>query len=87
VASGLEELKPSRIVLDSISSIEHASSEKGLPSIKMRGSGHETHPYRLAIEPVGPARLETDGGGSPAYRVVPRRPQGLTPSVTSDTAV
>jgi circadian clock protein KaiC len=109
---GLEELKPSLIVLDSISSIEHASSEKGfrqfmigvasvlrehgrsafitqtttggdsdhaapylstiadsiltldysldsyeldrtLRLIKMRGSDHETHPYRLAIEPGG----------------------------------
>jgi len=109
---GLEELKPSLVVLDSISSIEHASSEKGfrqfmigvasvlreygrsalitqttiggardhaapylstiadsiltldysldsyeldrtLRLIKMRGSDHETHPYRLAIEPGG----------------------------------
>ncbi len=109
---GLEELKPSLIVLDSISSIEHASSEKGFRQfmigvasvlrehgrsafitqttlgdhddhtapylstiadsiltldysldtyeldrtmrlIKMRGSAHETHPYRLAIEPGG----------------------------------
>ena len=110
---GLEELKPSLIVLDSISSIEHASSEKGfrqfmigvaailrehgrsalitqtigthetaehtapylstiadailvmdydtggyeldrtLRVIKMRGSAHEPHPYRLAIEPGG----------------------------------
>jgi circadian clock protein KaiC len=109
---GLEELKPSLIVLDSISSIEHASSEKGFRQfmigvasvlrehgrsalitqttlgdidhhaapylstiadsiltldysldsyeldrtmrlIKMRGSDHETHPYRLAIEPGG----------------------------------
>jgi circadian clock protein KaiC len=110
---GLEELKPSLIVLDSISSIEHASSEKAfrqfmvgvasllrehgrsalitqtttrgtrdhaapylstiadtiltldysldsyeldrtLRLIKMRGSDHETHPYRLAIGPGGP---------------------------------
>jgi circadian clock protein KaiC len=109
---GLEELKPSLIVLDSISSIEHASSEKGFRQfvigvasilrehgrsalitqtlapkptdntapylstiadailtldytlqgygldrtmrlIKMRGSEHETHPYRLRIEPGG----------------------------------
>ena len=108
---GLEELKPSLIVLDSISSIEHASSEKGFRQfmigvasilrehgrsalitqttitpeentapylstiadailtldysleayeldrtmrlIKMRGSAHETHPYRLAIEAGG----------------------------------
>jgi circadian clock protein KaiC len=110
---GLEELKPSLIVLDSISSIEHASSEKGFRQfmigvaailrehgrsalitqtvattemaehtapylstiadailtldystegfdldremrvIKMRGSDHEQHPYRLAIEPGG----------------------------------
>jgi circadian clock protein KaiC len=110
---GVEELKPSLIVLDSISSIEHASSEKGFrhfmigvasilrehgPSamitqtvatseraehtapflstiadailtldystegyeldrrmrvIKMRGSDHEQHPYRLYIEPGG----------------------------------
>jgi circadian clock protein KaiC len=110
---GLEELKPSLIVLDSISSIEHASSEKsfrqfmiGVASIlrehgrsamitqtvatsemaehtapylstiadailtldystegyeldrrmrviKMRGSNHEQHPYRLHIEPGG----------------------------------
>jgi circadian clock protein KaiC len=109
---GLEELKPSLIVLDSVSSIEHASSEQsfrqfmiGVASIfrehgrsalitqtttgavadhaapflltiadailtldynleeygldrtmrliKMRGSDHETHPYRLAIEPGG----------------------------------
>lgn len=109
---GLEELKPSLVVLDSISSIEHASSEKGFRQfmigvasilrehgrsalitqttaggsddhtapylstiadsiltldysldsyeldrtmrlIKMRGSDHETHPYRLAIEPGG----------------------------------
>jgi circadian clock protein KaiC len=108
---GLEELKPSLVVLDSISSIEHASSEKGFRQfmigvasilrehgrsalinqtttaaseetapylstiadvilnldysldsyeldrmmrlIKMRGSEHETHPYRLDIQPGG----------------------------------
>jgi circadian clock protein KaiC len=109
---GLEELRPSLVVMDSISSIEHASSEKGFRQfmigvasilrehgrsalitqtttgrvhehaapylstiadsiltldyategyelnrtmrvIKMRGSQHETHPYRLAIEPGG----------------------------------
>jgi circadian clock protein KaiC len=109
---GLEELKPSLVVLDSISSIEHASSEKGFRQfmigvasvlrehgrsalitqtttggtqdhaapylstiadsiltldyslasyeldrtmrlIKMRGSAHETHPYRLSIEAGG----------------------------------
>lgn len=109
---GLEELKPSLVVLDSISSIEHASSEKGFRQfmigvasilrehgrsalitqtttggsddhaapylstiadsiltldyslhsydldrtmrlIKMRGSDHETHPYRLSIGPGG----------------------------------
>ena len=110
---GLEELKPSLIVLDSISSIEHASSEKGfrhfmigvasilrehgrsalltqtvapkemaehtapylstiadailtldystegyeldrrMRVIKMRGSDHEQHPYRLYVEPGG----------------------------------
>jgi circadian clock protein KaiC len=109
---GLEEFKPSLIVLDSISSIEHATSDKGFRQfmvgvasilrehgrsalitqtttghsidyaapylstiadailtldysvagfeldrtmrvIKMRGSGHATHPYRLAIEPGG----------------------------------
>ena len=110
---GIEEFSPSLIVLDSISSIEHASSEKGFrqfiigvasllrehgrsalltqaviageagghtapymstvadailsmdyaPSgyeldrqmrvIKMRGSSHATHPYRLKIEPGG----------------------------------
>jgi circadian clock protein KaiC len=109
---GLEELKPSLVVLDSISSIEHASSEKGFRQfmigvaailrehgrsafitqttagqsaeetapylstiadailtldytldsyemnrsmrlIKMRGSGHETVPYRLDLEAGG----------------------------------
>lgn len=110
---GLEELKPSLIVIDSISSIEHASSEKGFRQfmigvasilrehgrsalitqtvasseaaehtapylstiadailvmdynvdgyeldrtmrvIKMRGSDHEQHPYRLRIEAGG----------------------------------
>jgi circadian clock protein KaiC len=110
---GLEQLRPSLIVLDSISSIEHASSESGFRQfmigvasilrehgrsamitqtiaaselaehtapylstiadviltldystsgyeldrqmrvIKMRGSGHEQHPYRLRIEPGG----------------------------------
>jgi circadian clock protein KaiC len=110
---GLEELKPSLIVLDSISSIEHASSEKGFRQfmigvasilrehgrsalitqtiasnemaehtapylstiadailtldystagyeldrqmrvIKMRGSDHEQHPYRLEIQAGG----------------------------------
>jgi circadian clock protein KaiC len=110
---GLEEMKPSLIVIDSISSIEHASSEKGFRQfmigvasilrehgrsalitqtvasneasehtapylstiadailvmdydvsgyelnrtmrvIKMRGSGHASHPYRLNIEPGG----------------------------------
>jgi circadian clock protein KaiC len=110
---GIEELKPSLIVLDSISSIEHASSEKGFRQfmigvasilrehgrsamitqtvstsemaentapylstiadaivtmdystegydldrrvrvIKMRGSNHEPHPYRLYVEPGG----------------------------------
>jgi circadian clock protein KaiC len=114
---GLEELKPSLIVLDSISSIEHASSEKGFRQfmigvasilrehgrsamitqtvasgeiadhtapylstiadailtldysthgfdldrkmriIKMRGSDHEQHPYRLFIE-AGGLRVE-----------------------------
>jgi circadian clock protein KaiC len=111
--TGLEELKPSLVVLDSISSIEHASSEKGFRQfmvgvaailrehgrsafitqtttgaaedhtapylstiadailtldyslhtyemnrtmrlIKMRGSQHETNPYRFSIEPGGP---------------------------------
>jgi circadian clock protein KaiC len=112
--TGLEELKPSLIVIDSISSIEHSSSEKGFRQfmigvasilrehgrsalitqtiatserfehtapylstiadailmmdystegyeidrtmrvIKMRGSGHEQHPYRLQIESGGP---------------------------------
>jgi circadian clock protein KaiC len=111
---GLEELKPSLVVMDSISSIEHASSEKGFRQfivgvasilrehgrsalitqtvatsdmaehtapylstiadailnvdyntegydldrqmrvIKMRGSDHEPHPYRLVIGPGGP---------------------------------
>lgn len=111
---GLEELQPSLIVIDSISSIEHASSEKGFRTfmigvasilrehgrsalitqtiasseasehtapylstiadailvmdydtsgyeldrtmrvIKMRGSDHEQHPYRLAIQSGGP---------------------------------
>ena len=110
---GLEQLRPSLIVLDSISSIEHASSESGFRQfmigvasilrehgrsamitqtiatgevaehtapylstiadailtldystvgyeldrqmrvIKMRGSDHEQHPYRLQIEPGG----------------------------------
>ena len=110
---GLEEMKPSLIVIDSISSIEHASSEKGFRQfmigvasilrehgrsalitqtiasneaaehtapylstiadailamdydvsgyeldrtmrvIKMRGSDHEPHPYRLFIQPGG----------------------------------
>ena len=110
---GLEEMKPSLIVIDSISSIEHASSEKGFRQfmigvasilrehgrsalitqtiasneaaehtapylstiadailvmdydvsgyeldrtmrvIKMRGSAHEPHPYRLAIQAGG----------------------------------
>jgi circadian clock protein KaiC len=110
---GLEELKPSLVIIDSISSIEHASSEKGFRQfmigvaailrehgrsalitqtiatselgehtapylstiadailtldystdsyeinrqmrvIKMRGSNHEQHPYRLNIEPGG----------------------------------
>jgi circadian clock protein KaiC len=120
---GLEELRPSLVVLDSISSIEHASSEKGFRQfmigvasilreygrsalitqttaggqadhtapylstiadailtldytldsyeldrtmrlIKMRGSQHETHPYRLAIEPGGlrVARLTPEEG-------------------------
>ena len=111
--SGIEEYSPSLIVMDSISSIEHASSEKGFRQfiigvasllrehgrsalitqtvmagesaghtapymstvadailamdyspigyeldrrmrvIKMRGSGHDTHPYRLTIAPGG----------------------------------
>ena len=110
---GLEELKPSLVIIDSISSIEHASSQKGFRQfmigvaailrehgrsalitqtiatsemaehtapylstiadailtldystesyeldrqmrvIKMRGSDHEQHPYRLNIEPGG----------------------------------
>jgi circadian clock protein KaiC len=109
---GLEELKPSLVVLDSISSIEHASSERGFRQfmigvasilreygrsalitqtttgnsrdhaapylstiadailtldynldsyeldrtmrlIKMRGSQHDPHPYRLSIESAG----------------------------------
>lgn len=120
---GLEEFQPSLIVMDSISSIEHASSEKGFrqfmigvasilrgygrsalltqtvlagaaaehtapylstiadailtldysPSsyelnrtmrvVKMRGSAHATHPYRLEIRPGGLAieRWSADG--------------------------
>ena len=110
---GLEELKPSLVIIDSISSIEHASSEKGFRQfmigvasilrehgrsalitqtvatsemaehtapylstiadailtldyntegfdldrqmrvIKMRGSDHEPHPYRLSMAPGG----------------------------------
>ncbi len=110
---GLEEFQPSLVVMDSISSIEHASSEKGFRQfmigvasilrghgrsalltqtvlagtaaehtapylstiadaiitldyspaafelnrtmrvVKMRGSAHETHPYRLGIGPGG----------------------------------
>jgi len=110
---GLEEIEPSLVIIDSISSIEHASSEKGFRQfmigvaailrehgrsalitqtiatselaehtapflstiadailtldysieayeldrqmrvIKMRGSDHESHPYRLDIEPGG----------------------------------
>jgi circadian clock protein KaiC len=112
---GLEEFQPSLVVMDSISSIEHASSEKGFRQfiigvasilrghgrsalltqtvlagaaaehtapylstvadailtldysptgyelnrtmrvVKMRGSAHETHPYRLKIGPGGPS--------------------------------
>ena len=37
---GLEDLKPSLIVLDSISSIEHASSEPGIPVLHHRGGVH-----------------------------------------------
>ena len=46
--------------------------------IKMRGSEHETHPYRLAIEPGGLKVDEDDGrrgGGSAA----------AAPLVPSDT--
>lgn len=113
IRSGLEEFSPSLVVLDSISSIEHASSEKGFRQfviglasllrehgrsalmtqavmagesashtapymstvadsilamdystdtyeldrrmrvVKMRGSDHDTHPYRLQIGPGG----------------------------------
>ena len=126
----LEELKPSLIVIDSISSIEHASSEKGFRQfmigvasilrehgrsalitqtiasseltdhtapylstiadailamdystagydidrtmrvIKMRGSGHEQHPYRLAIESGGlkVSKLSPEEAASSASR-------------------
>jgi circadian clock protein KaiC len=129
---GIEEFSPSLIVMDSISSIEHASSEKGFRQfvigvasllrehgrsalltqtimagesaghtapymstvadailamdyslagyeldrtmrvIKMRGSDHDTHPYRLTIEP----------GGLNVEKVTPaefkRQPRGFT---------
>ncbi len=126
---GLEELRPSLVVLDSISSIEHASSEQGFRQfmigvaailrehgrsafitqttaanatdhaapylstiadailtldytldtyeldrtmrlIKMRGSQHETHPYRLHIEPGGlrVGRLSPEEAGRMAAR-------------------
>lgn len=126
---GLEELKPSLVVLDSISSIEHASSEKGFRQfmigvaailrehgrsalitqtttgaaedhtapylstiadailtldysldtyemnrtmrlIKMRGSQHETNPYRLFIEPGGlrVAKMAAEASRSPRLR-------------------
>jgi len=127
---GLEELKPSLVVLDSISSIEHASSEKGFRQfmigvasilrehgrsalitqttagdppeqtapylstiadvilnldysldsyeldrtmrlIKMRGSEHETHPYRLRIE-AGGLRVEKLTAEE-ARQMVPKR--------------
>ena len=129
---GLEELKPSLIVLDSISSIEHASSEKGFRQfmigvasilrehgrsalitqttlgarddhaapylstiadsiltldysldsyeldrtmrlIKMRGSDHETHPYRLAIEPGGLAVSKISPDETGTYGAAHRR--------------
>jgi circadian clock protein KaiC len=126
--TGIEEFSPSLIVMDSISSIEHASSEKGFrqfiigvasllrehgrsalttqtvmpgqsashtapylstvadailsmdysPSgyeldrtmrvIKMRGSDHDTHPYRLTIA-AGGLRAEKIGAPDPAARV------------------
>src|SRR3954454_4152877 len=127
---GLEELKPSLVVLDSISSIEHASSEKGFRQfmigvasilrehgrsalitqttaadppeqtapylstiadvilnldysldsyeldrtmrlIKMRGSEHDTHPYRLRIE-AGGLRVEKLTAEE-ARQMVPKR--------------
>jgi circadian clock protein KaiC len=129
---GLEELKPSLIVMDSISSIEHASSEKGFRQfmigvaailrehgrsalitqtvastdmaehtapylstiadailaldystegfdldremrvIKMRGSDHEQHPYRLTIEPGG-LRVNMLTADDEARRMAQRR--------------
>ncbi len=132
---GLEELKPSLVVLDSISSIEHASSEKGFRQfmigvastlrehgrsamitqttvsesfdhtapylstiadailtldytlggfeldrtmrvIKMRGSKHETHPYRLAIASGGlnASRLSEDEARKVEANRAVRRP-------------
>jgi circadian clock protein KaiC len=126
---GIEEFSPSLIVMDSISSIEHASSEKGFRQfvigvaallrehgrsalltqtimagesgghtapymstvadailamdyspvgyeldrtmrvIKMRGSDHDTHPYRLKIQGGG---LEVEKLSSAEFRRQPR---------------
>ena len=129
---GLEELKPSLVVLDSISSIEHASSEKGFRQfmigvasvlrehgrsalitqttvgdakdhtapylstiadailtldysldsydldrtmrlIKMRGSQHETNPYRLFIEAGGLRVAKLTPEEADRMRLQPRR--------------
>lgn len=131
---GLEELKPSLVIIDSISSIEHASSEKGFRQfmigvasilrehgrsalitqtigtsevhqhsapylstiadaivtldystegfnldrqmrvIKMRGSAHEQHPYRLEIEAGGPKVTRLTEEEAVATRAVRRPP-------------
>lgn len=131
---GLEELKPSLVIIDSISSIEHASSEKGFRQfmigvaailrehgrsalitqtiastelvehtapylstiadailtldystesyeldrqmrvIKMRGSDHEQHPYRLTIEPGGLRVKKLTPAEVAEHKARPRRP-------------
>lgn len=133
---GLEELKPSLVIIDSISSIEHASSEKGFRQfmigvasmlrehgrsalitqtistaeitehsapylstiadaivtldystegfnldrqmrvIKMRGSAHEQHPYRLEIEPGGLKVTRLTEAEAVETGAVRRRPWG-----------
>jgi circadian clock protein KaiC len=135
---GLEEFNPSLVVLDSISSIEHSSSEKGfrqfmiglasllrehgqsalltqtvigteaathtapylstiadailtldytvgrsdidrtLRVLKMRGSSHVTHPYRLVIAQGGlqvePSALRPEDRRQPGQEAAPERP-------------
>jgi hypothetical protein len=72
---GMEQFGPSLVVMDSISSIEHASSEKGFPPVHDR---HDLHPAAARAQRAA----HTDGHGRGRRPTTPRPtcPRSPTPS-------